>query len=72
MKPEAPEDMARAIEQICKLSDAEWQMLSDAAYTKATCYTWDDATELFEAALNTAIERWKRGEFMNLAAPKLD
>jgi glycosyltransferase involved in cell wall biosynthesis len=72
VKPEAPEDMARAIEQICKLSDAEWQVLSNAAYAKATRYTWDDATELFEAALHTATKRWKRGEFVNLAAPKLD
>lgn len=62
VKPEDPEDMARAIEQICQLSDAEWQKISDAAYTKATSYTWDKATELFEAALQTAIERSSIGE----------
>ncbi len=72
VKLEDPEDMARAIEQIIQLSDAEWQMMSDAAYAQATSYSWDDATELFEAALHTATERRKRGEFMNLAAPKLD
>ena len=70
VKPEDPEDMARAIEQICQLSDAEWQLMSDAAYTKATSYTWDNATELFEAALNTAIERQQSGESSGLGAPK--
>lgn len=57
VKPEDPEDMARAIEQICKLSESEWQVMSEAAYAKATAYTWDDATELFEKALHTAIDR---------------
>jgi len=65
VKPEDPEDMASAIEQICKLSDAEWRVMSDAAYARATSYTWDDATELFEAALHTAIDRWQRGGFLS-------
>lgn len=68
VKPEDPEDMARAIERICKLSDAEWQAMSDAAYARATSYTWDDATERFEAALYTAIDRWRRGDFSDLNA----
>ncbi len=55
VKPEDPEDMARAIEQICTLSDAEWQSMSEAAYARATSYTWDDATDRFEAGLHTAI-----------------
>lgn len=62
VKPEAPEDMARAIVQICQLSETEWRMLSDTAYAKATSYTWDKATYLFEQALYTAIERWKTGD----------
>jgi hypothetical protein len=37
--------------------------MSDAAYAKATNYTWDDATERFEAALRTAIERSQCGDF---------
>jgi glycosyltransferase involved in cell wall biosynthesis len=57
VKPEAPEDMALAIEQICRLSDGEWRVMSEAAYAKATAYTWDEATDLFEAALHTAIDR---------------
>ncbi|PSO67801.1 MAG: glycosyl transferase family 1 [Cyanobacteria bacterium QS_1_48_34] len=62
VKPEDPEDMARAIEQVCKLSEREWQAMSEAAYAKARSYTWDDATERFEVALHTAIERWQRGD----------
>lgn len=60
---EDPEDMARAIERICHMSDAQWRAMSDAAYTKIVAYTWDKATEHFEAALHTAINRWKKGEF---------
>ena len=56
VKPEDPIDMARAIEKVCGLSDSEWRKLSDAAYAKTTDYTWEDATDLFEAALHTAIE----------------
>ena len=67
VKFEDPEDMAKAIEQVVRLSEAEWQQLSNNAYSKATEYTWDDATTLFEAALQTAIERQKKGDFTVLA-----
>jgi glycosyltransferase involved in cell wall biosynthesis len=70
VKPEDPEDMARVIERICKLSDAEWRAMSDAAYAKATGYTWDDATELFEVALHTAIDPGQRGDFLGLSKPR--
>ncbi len=70
VKPEDPADMARAIEQIAKLSDTEWLAMSDAAYAKATDYTWDDATERFEAALHTTIERSQYGDFSLQEAPK--
>lgn len=65
VKPEDPEDMARAIERICKLSNTEWQAMSDAAHARATGYTWDDATNLFEAALHTAIDRWHQRRFLD-------
>lgn len=55
VKPENPEDMARAIQKLMQLSDVEWRAMSDAAYAKATSYTWADASKLFEAALHTAI-----------------
>lgn len=47
-----PEEMAAAIAHLCNLSSEAWRSLSDRAYQKATCYTWEDATDLFEAALN--------------------
>lgn len=62
VQPEDPEDMARAIEKICQLSEAEWQAMSDTAYARATTYSWEEATQLFEAALHTAIDRWKYGD----------
>jgi glycosyltransferase involved in cell wall biosynthesis len=72
VKPEDPEDMAKAIERICQLSDAEWRTMSDAAYAKATGYTWDNAVELYEKALYTAIERSSRGDFSRAKASKDD
>jgi glycosyltransferase involved in cell wall biosynthesis len=54
VRPEDPQDMADAIARLCSLSDAEWRVLSDAAYATATQYNWDDATTLFEKALLTA------------------
>jgi glycosyltransferase involved in cell wall biosynthesis len=59
VKPDNPEDMAKAIERICKLSDAEWKAMSDAAYAKASKLSWEQSTKLFEAGLETAIERQK-------------
>ena len=58
---ESPEEMARAIERICQMSESEWKAMSDAAYHTATSYTWDDATDLFEEALKTAIKRTEDG-----------
>jgi glycosyltransferase involved in cell wall biosynthesis len=55
VKPEDPEDMARAIKQVCSLSESEWEAMSDAAYLKATSYTWEDAVDRFEEALQTAM-----------------
>ncbi len=49
--------LAEQLVQVLSLSDSEWQALSDRAYATATKYTWDDATDLFEAALHRAIAR---------------
>jgi glycosyltransferase involved in cell wall biosynthesis len=38
-------------------SELEWLALSNAAYSTATQYSWDDATKLFEQALNRAIRK---------------
>ena len=57
VKLEDPEDMALAIEQICQLSDAQWREMSEKALETVINYTWEDATDLFEAALYAARER---------------
>lgn len=56
VKPEDPEDMAKAIEQICQLSDAEWRAMSETALNTVIHYTWEDSTNLFEAALYAALK----------------
>ena len=57
VKPKDPEDMAKPIEQICQLSDAEWRAMSKTALEKVINYTWEEATNLFEAELYAAVER---------------
>ena len=57
VEPEDPEDMAKAIEQICQLSDIEWRAMSEKALETVINYTWEDAADLFQAALYTARER---------------
>jgi len=56
VKPKHPEDMAKAIEQICQLSDAEWRAMSKTALEKVINYTWEEANNLFEAELYAAVE----------------
>ena len=53
-QPEDPQDMARAIVEVANMSAERWQAMSNAAYQTATSYTWDDATDRFEAALTAA------------------
>lgn len=48
--------------RVLRLPDDEWRKMSDAAYSKAISFNWDDATDLFEKALVLAIERNKRGD----------
>ena len=40
MAPDDPDDMARAIQHIIKLSEDEWVHMSDLAYNTASRYTW--------------------------------
>lgn len=51
------ESLANGLKKVLSLSDVEWKAMSDGAYLTATRYTWDDATDLFEAALRDAIEK---------------
>lgn len=59
---EDPRDMCRAILQVCRLSNAEWEAVSARALSIASSYSWDDATDRFLSALTLAIERSRRGE----------
>jgi len=52
---------AAAVRVLSGGADA-WRKMSDAAYATATRYSWDDATSLFESALETAVDRARRGE----------
>jgi glycosyltransferase involved in cell wall biosynthesis len=54
-----PTAMAQAIKQLYQMPEAEWQQLSERAYNKIVGYSWDDATDRFEAALETAIQHQK-------------
>ena len=49
--------LADAMLKILSGSPARWREMSDAAYDTVSRYSWDDATDLFEAALEVAIER---------------
>ncbi len=57
VKPEDPQDMAEAIVRIAKMPEDQWKRISDLAWQTASAYTWDDATDRFEAALYEAISR---------------
>ena len=54
--PEDPDAMAEAIVRICRLPDADWRALSDAALATATAYSWEQATDRFESALRRAAD----------------
>ena len=48
---ENPQAMADAILRIAGMPENDWRELSDSAHTTATSYTWDDATDRLETAL---------------------
>jgi glycosyltransferase involved in cell wall biosynthesis len=54
--------LADRVLHMLRLSPEEWRQMSDAAYHTATCFNWNDATDLFEDALELAVERKRRGE----------
>lgn len=49
--------LADGIERVVTLSETQWRKMSDAAYATANRYTWEDATDLLEAAISAAIDR---------------
>ena len=48
-------NLAASVIQVLEMSDQEWLALSNAALARATRYSWQDATDLFEQALNHVI-----------------
>lgn len=57
------EDSSRLAERlvgVLRLSEAEWRGMSEAALATATRYTWDDATDLLEAAFCDVIRDAQR------------
>jgi glycosyltransferase involved in cell wall biosynthesis len=54
---EDSEGLARRLVQVLSLDEPAWRVMSDAAFATATGYTWDDATDLFEAGLFEAMAR---------------
>lgn len=47
--------LAEGIERVLKMDAGAWRAMSDAAWRTARAYTWDDATDLFEAALTGPV-----------------
>jgi len=43
--------LADRLARVLRLPDAGWRAMSDAAHARARSYSWDDAADLFEAAL---------------------
>jgi len=43
--------LAAGLRQVLDLPEPDWRRMSEAAFTRATAYTWDDAADLFEKAL---------------------
>ena len=54
--------LANGVLRVLNLPPEDWQKMSDAAYSTASQYTWEGATDLFEEALELTIERNRRGE----------
>lgn len=57
VNPEDPEDIANAIERVCKLPQEEWQLMSEKAYRTALQYDCEVTTDMFEQALRRAIQQ---------------
>ncbi len=48
--------MADKANRVLTMPEADWRKMSDAAYAKATGYSWNDAVDRFEAALTKAAK----------------
>ena len=57
VKPQDAIDMARAIERVCRMQNADWKAMSDIAYATAQQNDWGRCADAFEAALKEAVSR---------------
>jgi glycosyltransferase involved in cell wall biosynthesis len=64
--PDDAEAMADAIVRLVGQDDRDWRQMSDKALAAASRYTWDDATDLFETALKTAVRRARHGQLVGV------
>lgn len=62
VRHEDPEDLGQTIVRGCNLPAADWQALSARAHGIASSYTWDQATDKFQAALELATRRARNGD----------
>lgn len=58
------DELASRLVEILSYSEVRWRTMSKAAYLSATHYSWDDATDLFEAALQIAIAKGKQSHLV--------
>jgi len=50
-----PQAMAEAIVSVCSMDEPSWRRMSDEAHQAARRCSWEDMTDLFEAALRKAV-----------------
>ena len=67
--PEDPEAMAQALVHLLLLSDLRWREISDAGHRTANSYTWDDAADRMEAALEQVLHASGRPEQQPIPMP---
>lgn len=54
--------LADRVLRVLNLPEEKWKQMSDAAHRTAASFSWDEATDLFENALQLTIERNRSGE----------
>ena len=54
------EGLARRLIDVLELPEPTWQQMSEAAYRTAEKFTWEDATVLFEQALELTVKRFSK------------
>jgi glycosyltransferase involved in cell wall biosynthesis len=54
---EDSDGLARGLVEVLSRPEESWRAMSDAAFATATAYSWEEATDKFEAGLRRAIDR---------------